>query len=115
MKKQILFSITLLIAMSSMPAQATEAKNTASGKSTWTILKAAAKILIGANLALGGASGLIAGIPMIGIGLFSGNNPRNDIALMGGGITILGAAATAGGIALLYSGTNDLNENEEPA
>jgi len=112
--------------MSSMPAQATEAKNTASGKSTWTILKAAAKILIGANLTLVGVPFLIMGIPTLGIGLFSGNKPKadhhfshignqDDFVLMGGLATIFGSAATAGGIALLYSGTNDLNEKEEPA
>lgn len=124
MKKQILFSIALLITIASIPSQAAE--GTVTGKSTWTIIKGVAKIIIGAKLTLAGVPCLIIGIPTLGIGLFSGNQPKadhpfshignkDDFVVIGGVATLFGSAATAGGIALLYSGTNDLNENEDQA
>jgi len=75
-------------------------------------------IVIGVPLALGGFKCFIGGVSILGFGLIANEAPnRNDDAIglsgMGRLLTVFGAGATAGGVALAYSGIKDLNEPEE--
>jgi hypothetical protein len=138
MKKQILFSLALLVAVSCVPVQA------AQDKSTWTVFKNSAKILIGSlfvfkcsimptidAVAFDKEAALVAAEQQHQASLAEarqrgGHNLEyriyninstygsNRAIIEGRGtLGILDLCVTAGGIALIYSGYKGLTEQEE--
>jgi hypothetical protein len=139
MKKQILLSMALLIAVSCVPMQAAETKS----KSTWIIVKNCAKIIVGSWLTWKGIKGVY------GTATFDPEEARQEIqktrperqakaareglsaeqfqeqeilledvgmSIVRGARTVGGvisAGATVGGAALIYSGIKGLTEDEE--
>lgn len=115
MKKILIIFATCILATSvPMHIHAYESnKKTVTGKSSWTILKGVAKIVIGAPLALGGFKGFLACIPLVIVGAADKkNNDDTSMLALGIGGAGFSVGCIAGGGYLTYSGIQDLNEEE---
>ncbi len=119
MKKQLLFILTSFISISSISLEATShhetRKKTVTGKSSWTILKGVAKILVGAPLAFRGLKGLFCSLVVTGFGAITANQDRDGAAMAGFGLfgTVISSGCLVGGGYLTYSGIQDLNDEED--